>query len=70
MKRAIITISESGYVNIPDSNVWMSFSELVGLFGVSAPALKAAPSHTQKRSGSGTLATLRGNTIYLLGNPI
>ena len=42
MKRAIITISESGYVNIPDSNVWMSFSELVGLFGVSAPAVKAA----------------------------
>ena len=42
MKRAIITISESGYVNIPDSNVWMSFSELIGLFGVSAPILKAA----------------------------
>ena len=42
MKRAIITISESGYVNIPDSNVWMSFSELIGLFGVSAPTLKAA----------------------------
>ena len=41
MERAIITISESGCVNIPDSNVWMSFSELVGLFGVTAPTLKA-----------------------------
>ena len=42
MERAIITINESGCVNIPDSNVWMSFSELVGLFGVSAPTLKNA----------------------------
>ena len=42
MERAIITISESGYVNIPDGDVWMSFSELIGLFGVSAPTLKAA----------------------------
>ncbi len=42
MKRTIITISESGYVNIPDSNVWMSFSELVMLFDVAAPTLKAA----------------------------
>ena len=42
MERAIITISESGYVNIPDGNVWMSFSELVVLFDVAAPTLKAA----------------------------
>ena len=42
MERAIITISESGNVNIPDSNVWMSFSELVVLFDVSAPTLKTA----------------------------
>ena len=42
MERAIITINESGCVNIPDSNVWMSFSELVGLFGVAAPTLKTA----------------------------
>ena len=41
MERAIITICESGCVNIPDSNVWMSFSELMGLFGVSAPTLNA-----------------------------
>ena len=42
MERAIITINESGCVNIPDGNVWMSFSELVVLFDVSAPTLKAA----------------------------
>ena len=42
MKRAIITISENGRVNIPNSNVWMSFSELVVLFDVVAPILKAA----------------------------
>ncbi len=42
MERAIITISESGYVNIPDGNVWMSFAELVELFNVAAPTLKAA----------------------------
>ena len=42
MERAIITISESGYVNIPDGNVWMSFAELVELFNVATPTLKAA----------------------------
>ena len=42
MKRTIITISESGKVNIPDSNVWMSFAELVMLFDVAAPTLKSA----------------------------
>ena len=41
MERAIITISESGSVNIPSSNVWMSEMELVALFGVAAPTLKA-----------------------------
>ena len=42
MERAIITISESGNMNIPDGDVWMSFSELVVLFGVAAPTLKTA----------------------------
>lgn len=42
MERAIITISESGNVNIPDGDVWMSFAELVVLFDVAAPTLKAA----------------------------
>jgi hypothetical protein len=42
MERAIITISESGRVNIPSCNVWMSEMELVELFGVIAPTLRAA----------------------------
>ena len=42
MERAIITISESGRVNIPSKSVWMSETELVELFGVIAPTLRAA----------------------------
>ena len=42
MKRAIITISESGNVNIPSGNIWMSEMELVELFGVISPTLRAA----------------------------
>ena len=41
MERAIITISESGRVNIPSKSVWMSEMELVELFGVIAPTLRA-----------------------------
>ena len=42
MERAIITISENGNVNIPSDNVWMSEMELVELFGVKTPTLRAA----------------------------
>ena len=42
MERAIITISESGRVNIPSNGVWMSEMELVELFGVIAPTLQSA----------------------------
>ena len=42
MERAIITISESGKVNISSINVWMFEMELVELFGVIAPTLRAA----------------------------
>ena len=52
MERAIITISESGRVNIPCGNVWMSEMELVELFGVIAPTLRAAIKAIYK---SGTL---------------
>lgn len=52
MERAIITISENGNVNIPSSNVWMSEIELVELFGVIAPTLRAAIKAIYK---SGTL---------------
>ena len=52
MERAIITISESGKVNIPSGNVWMSEMELVELFGVISPTLRAAIKAIYK---SGTL---------------
>lgn len=41
MERAIITIRENGRVNIPNGNVWISEMELVELFGVIAPTLRA-----------------------------
>ena len=52
MERAIITISENGKVNIPSDNVWMSEMELVELFGVISPTLRAAIKAIYK---SGTL---------------
>ena len=52
MERAIITISESGRVSIPNENVWMSEMELVELFGVIAPTLRTAIKAIYK---SGTL---------------
>ena len=52
MERAIITISESGRVNIPSNDVWMSEMELVELFGVIAPTLRVAIKAIYK---SGTL---------------
>ena len=55
MERAIITISESGKVNIPSNSVWMSEMELVELFGVIAPTLQAAIKAIYK---SGTLCSV------------
>ena len=55
MERAIITISENGSVNIPNGNVWMSEMELMELFGVIAPALRAAIKAIYK---SGTLCSV------------
>lgn len=52
MERAIITISESGRVNIPSKSVWMSEMELVELFGVIAPTFRTAIKAIYK---SGTL---------------
>ena len=54
MKRAIITINANGRVNIPSSNVWMSEMELVELFGVIAPTLRASIKAIYK---CGTLST-------------
>lgn len=44
MERNIITMSESGNIIIPDNvaYIWMSEPELVELFGIIAPALRAA----------------------------
>lgn len=53
MERAIITISENGSVNIPSGNVWMSEMELVELFGVISPTLRASIKAIYK---SGTLS--------------
>ena len=52
MERAIITISESGRVNIPSNDVRMSEMELVELLGVVVPTLRAAIKAIYK---SGTL---------------
>lgn len=43
MKRNIITMDEYGKVTIPTSaSVWMNETELVELFGATAPTLRAA----------------------------
>ena len=55
MERAIITIDENGRVNIPSSIVWMSEMELVELFGVIVPTLRASIRAIYK---SGTLCSI------------
>ena len=44
MERSIITIGESGNIIMPNNitDIWMSEPELVELFGITAPALRAA----------------------------
>ena len=42
MKRNIIEITEHGTITIPSEIVWMSEEELVSLFGVIAPTVRAA----------------------------
>lgn len=51
MKRTVVTISESGRVDIPSGDVWMSEMELVELFGVVAPTLRAAIKAIYKNCG-------------------
>ena len=63
MKRAIITISENGRVNISSGNVWMSEMELVELFGVIAPTLRAAIRAIYKSEMLCPAATQRCDTI-------
>ena len=59
MDRAIITICENGRVNIPNGYVWMSEMELVELFGVIAPTLRAAIRAIYKRGVLSPLTTQR-----------
>ena len=66
MERAITTISESGRVNIPSGNVWMSEMELVELFGVIAPTLRAAIRTIYKNGTLNSSTTQR----YDLATPI
>lgn len=63
MERAIITISESGRVSIPNENVWMSEMELVELFGVTAPTLRAAIKAIYKSGTLCPVSTQRCDTI-------
>lgn len=63
MERAIITISESGRVNIPSTNVWMSEMELVELFGVIAPTLRAAIKAINNNGTLSPVTTQRCNII-------
>ena len=42
MKRNIIKITEHGTITIPSETIWMSEAELVSLFGVIAPSVRAA----------------------------
>ena len=44
MERNIITMGESGYIIMPENvaSIWMSEPELVDLFGVIVPTLRAA----------------------------
>lgn len=42
MERAIITMNEHGTVSIPCGEIWMSEMELTDLFGIIAPAVRAA----------------------------
>ena len=63
MKRAIITISESGYVNIPSINVWMSEMVLVELFGIIAPTLRANIKAIYKSGVLNPATTQQGEAI-------
>jgi len=63
MERTIITINESGNVNIPDGNVWMSEMELMELFGVIAPTLRAAIKAIYKSGTLNPATTQQGEAI-------
>ena len=63
MERAIITISESGKVNISSINVWMFEMELVELFRVIVPTLRAAIKTIYKNCGLCPTSTQRYSSV-------
>ena len=63
MERAVITINENGKVNIPSNDVWMSEMELVELFGVTTPTLRAAIKAIYKSGTLCPMTTQRCDTI-------
>ena len=63
MGRTIITISENGTVNIPSAEIWMSEMELVELFGVIAPTLRAAIKAIYNNSGLCQTSTQRYDSV-------
>ncbi len=63
MGRAIITISENGTVTIPSTEIWMSEMELVELFGVIAPTLRAAIKAIYRNSGLCPTSTQRYDSV-------
>ncbi len=66
MKRGIITMDESGNIIMSENvtDIWMSEPELVKLFGVIAPTLRASIRAVYK---SGGLERIRGTEIYPIG---
>lgn len=67
MKRGILAISESGNIIMPEivTDIWMSEPELVELFGVIAPTLRAAVRAVYK---SGVLKEYEVQKYIRLGN--
>lgn len=63
MERRIITISESGRVDIPSGDVWMSEMELVELFGVVALTLRAAIKAIYRNNGICPTTTRRCDVV-------
>lgn len=63
MERTVITISENGIVDILSGNIWISEPELVELFGVIAPTLRATIRAIYKSGTLNPANTRRCETI-------
>ncbi len=63
MERAVITINENGTISIPSAEIWMSEMELVKLFGVIVPTLRAAIKTIYKNCGLCPTSTQRYSSV-------